>query len=76
MCAPKEMYNNHCDNICIFCTGASSGIGRATAVHFASLGARVVISGRNADSIQVSDAVTLNYIVLRLFYFNIEKDPQ
>ena len=32
-------------------TGASSGIGAATAVHFARQGAAVAITGRNADNL-------------------------
>ena len=33
----------------ILVTGASSGIGRATAIECSRLGARVIISGRNAE---------------------------
>ncbi|XP_065583320.1 uncharacterized oxidoreductase TM_0325-like isoform X1 [Artemia franciscana] len=33
-------------------TGASSGIGAATAVHFADLGAILSITGRNAENLQ------------------------
>ena len=29
--------------------GSSSGIGQGTAIHFASLGCRVVVTGRNPD---------------------------
>jgi len=36
----------------ILITGASSGIGRATAVECSKLGARVVITGRNAERLQ------------------------
>ncbi|WP_280109703.1 SDR family NAD(P)-dependent oxidoreductase [Nitratireductor aquibiodomus] len=33
-------------------TGASSGIGRATAIEFANRGAMVVVSARRADEIE------------------------
>jgi len=33
--------------------GASSGIGRATAIHFASLGSRLALCGRNESALQV-----------------------
>ena len=33
-------------------TGASSGIGAATAVHFARLGAVLAITGRNEENLQ------------------------
>ena len=35
-------------------TGASSGIGAATAVHFAKLGAVLAITGRNVDNLQAT----------------------
>lgn len=35
-------------------TGASSGIGRGTAILFASLGSRLVLSGRDQTELQVS----------------------
>lgn len=36
----------------VLITGASSGIGAATAKHFTKLGAQVVMTGRNADSLK------------------------
>jgi short-subunit dehydrogenase len=36
----------------ILVTGASSGIGQAIAIECARMGARLVISGRNADKLQ------------------------
>ena len=33
-------------------SGASSGIGRATAVYFAELGAKLVITGRDGDELE------------------------
>ncbi|XP_017781213.1 PREDICTED: 3-oxoacyl-[acyl-carrier-protein] reductase FabG-like [Nicrophorus vespilloides] len=33
-------------------TGASSGIGAATAIHFSNLGASVVLTGRNSENLQ------------------------
>ena len=37
------------DSKCAIVTGATSGIGRATAIMFAKEGARVVATGRNAE---------------------------
>jgi len=34
--------------------GASSGIGQATAVHFASLGAKLTITGRNPSTLEAT----------------------
>ena len=34
-------------------TGASSGIGRGTAIHFSTLGCRLVFAGRDAAALQV-----------------------
>lgn len=36
----------------ILITGASSGIGRATAILCSQMGARVIITGRNEDALQ------------------------
>jgi len=36
----------------VLITGASSGIGAATAIHFAQLGASLSITGRNADNLK------------------------
>ena len=44
-----------CIEIPVSVVGASSGIGRGTAIHIASLGARLVISGRSTESLQVSN---------------------
>lgn len=33
-------------------TGSSSGIGAATAIHFASLGANVIVTGRNESNVE------------------------
>lgn len=38
----------------IIVTGSSSGIGAATAVHFAELGAQLTLVGRNADNLQIT----------------------
>ena len=40
------------ENKTILVTGASSGIGRATAIECSKMGARVVITGRNAERLQ------------------------
>jgi len=40
-------------------TGASSGIGEATAIHFSSLGASLVICGRNAENLQAAKSKCL-----------------
>lgn len=39
-------------NKIVLITGASSGIGAATAVHFASLGAVLVLAGRNQENLK------------------------
>ena len=51
-----EMSNNpfSLEGKTILVTGASSGIGQATAVECASMGARVVITGRNAERLQAT----------------------
>lgn len=36
-------------------TGASSGIGAATAIHFASLGAKLAITGRNVENLKKTE---------------------
>lgn len=41
---------------CVFLTGASSGIGRATAVVFAQAGARVALCARSADKLHALEA--------------------
>ncbi|XP_059490425.1 3-oxoacyl-[acyl-carrier-protein] reductase FabG-like [Neocloeon triangulifer] len=38
----------------VIVTGASSGIGAQTAVHFAKLGSQVVITGRNAENLEAT----------------------
>ena len=51
-----EMSNNpfSLEGKTILVTGASSGIGQATAVECASMGARVIITGRNAERLQAT----------------------
>jgi len=39
--------------VVVLYVGASSGIGRATAIHFASLGSRLALCGRNEVNLQV-----------------------
>jgi NAD(P)-dependent dehydrogenase (short-subunit alcohol dehydrogenase family) len=46
-CQPVDFRTNDMGNPVVVITGAFAGIGRATAMAFAGLGARVVISGRN-----------------------------
>ncbi|XP_014671174.1 PREDICTED: 3-oxoacyl-[acyl-carrier-protein] reductase FabG-like [Priapulus caudatus] len=41
--------------VCLI-TGASSGIGAATAIHFASLGAKLALTGRDKDSLEATKA--------------------
>lgn len=53
-------------NKVVIITGASSGIGAETAVRFASLGASVVISGRNAEKLNLVEARCAPAKVLRV----------
>lgn len=49
-------------NKTIFVTGASSGIGRAIAIECAKMGARMIITGRNAERLQATfDQLTNEY---------------
>ena len=46
---------------CVYCniSGASSGIGAATAIHFAKLGYKVIICGRNTTALAETAAQCL-----------------
>ncbi|QDQ39996.1 SDR family oxidoreductase [Legionella geestiana] len=44
----------------ILVTGASSGIGRACAIACANMGARVILSGRNADALDATRAMMIS----------------
>jgi len=39
------------------CVGASSGIGRATAIHFASLGSRLALCDRDEPNLEVGESL-------------------
>ena len=51
MCGNKVIMSSLAGKVAII-TGASSGIGAATAVQFAKLGALVAITGRNEDNLR------------------------
>ena len=49
-------------NKVVIVTGAGSGIGKATAIHFAKHGAKVVVSDINLESAQkVVDEIVTNF---------------
>ncbi|GMT26899.1 hypothetical protein PFISCL1PPCAC_18196, partial [Pristionchus fissidentatus] len=45
---------------CVVVTGSSNGIGRATAVMFAKAGAKIVITGRNAETLEETRQLCMN----------------
>ena len=47
-----KLSNNKLDNKIILVTGANTGIGRAAAVAYAMQGARLILLGRNMNSLE------------------------
>lgn len=58
----------------VIVTGASSGIGAGAAVHFAGLGAKVVITGRNEENLEETKRKCGGDVLLILGDLNVESD--
>ena len=46
--------------ICYVHVGSSSGLGRGTAIHFASLGTRLILTGRDVNALKVCFAIEIS----------------
>ena len=63
----------------VLVTGASSGIGRATAVVLSRMGARLILSGRRADALDETLAATensANHICSTFDLTSLDGDPK
>lgn len=60
-------------NLYIYALGASSGIGRATAILFASLGSRIALLARNKDQLEETQKLCLKAYTSTVT--NTEKTP-
>lgn len=63
----------------VFVTGASSGIGRATAIVLSRMGARLILSGRRSDALEETQAATDNssmHLIAPFDLLNVEEIPK